>query len=293
VPSARSGKGKVARAAQAATGGFAVPANTTGLSVEVTGAGGVPSVVLVDPAGQQVVPQAFGTAGASAIAFHVPSKSQEIIGLKAPAAGNWTVQAAPGSVPIAGVRTARALPPVTVKGTVRGSGRSRTLRYTATNLTDGARVRVFEAGKGNALPVGVISRSSGTLKLRAGEGRAALRTITGYVETAGQPPTQEPITIARYRAPGVAAAPRVKGATVVLRGGRATVRWRRARDAAGYVVTVALRDGRVLTRSLGRNATSVTIRNLGSKAKLRRATVRSRAATSVLGPTAVAHSRRR
>jgi len=109
----------------------------------------------------------------------------------------------------------------------------------------------------------------------------------------GQPPTQEPITIARYRAPGVAAAPQIRGAAVVLRRGAATVRWRRARDAAGYVVTVALRDGRVLTRSLGRNATSVTIRGLGSRARLRRATVRSRAATSVLGPTAVARSRRR
>jgi hypothetical protein len=289
----RAGTGQVARSAQAGTGDIAVPANTTGLSVEVTGAGGVPSVVLVDPAGRQIVPEAFGTAGATAIAFHVPSKSQEIIGLKAPAAGNWTVQAAPGSVPIASVRAARALPPVEVKGTLRGSGRSRTLRYTASNLTDGARVRVFEAGNRNALPVGVISRSRGTLKLRAGEGRAALRTITGYVETAGQPPTQEPITIARYRAPGVAAAPRVRGASVALRRGRATVRWRRANDAAGYLVTVALRDGRVLTRSVGRSVTSVTIRGLGSRARLRRATVRSRAATSVLGPVARARSRRR
>ena len=287
------GTGKVARAAQAGTGTFTVPANTTGLSIEVTGAGGVPSVVLVDPAGRQIVPQPFGTAGATAIAFHVPSKAQEIIGLKAPAAGSWTVQAAPGSVPIASVRTARALPPVEVKGTVRGSGRSRTLRYTASNLTGGVRVRVFEAGKGNALPVGVVSRSRGTLKLRAGEGRGALRTITGYVETPGQPPMQQPIRIARYRAPGVAAAPRVGGATIVLRRGRATVRWRRASTATGYLVTVALRDGRVLTRSLGRTATSVTIRGLGSSARLRRATVRSRAATSVLSPTAVARSRRR
>jgi hypothetical protein len=292
VRSARAGTAAV-RGAQAATAGLTVPAKTTGLSVEVTGAGGVPSVVLVDPAGRQIVPQPFGTAGASAIAFHVPSKSQEIIGLNAPVAGNWTVQEAPGSVPIASVRTARALAPVQIKGTLRGSGRTRTLRYTASNLTDGARVRVFEAGNGNALPVGVISRSRGTLKLRAGEARAGLRTITGYVESPGQPPTQQPIRIARYQAPGVAAAPRVRGASVTLRRGRATVRWRRARDAAGYVVTVALRDGRVLTRSLGRRATSVTIRGLGSRARLRRATVRSRAATSVLGPVARARSRRR
>jgi hypothetical protein len=288
------GGGPVAHSAQAGVAsGFAVPANTTSLSIEVTGAGGVPSVVLVDPAGRQVAPQAFGTAGASAIAFHVPSKGQEIIGLKAPAAGNWTVQAAPGSVPITSVRTARALPSVEVKGTVRGSGRSRTLRYTASNLTGGARVRVFEAGKGNALPVGVISRSSGTLKLRAGEGRPALRTITGYVETPGQPPMQQPIKIARYQAPGVAAAPRIRGASVVLSRGRATVRWRRAGGASGYLVTVSLRDGRVLTRSLGRKATSVKISGLGSKARLRRVTVRSRSATSVLGPTAVARSRHR
>lgn len=293
VPGARASTGRAARSAQVGATGFTVPANTTGLSVEVTGAGAVPSAVLVDPAGRQVAPQPFGTAGATAIAFHVASKSQEIIGLKAPAAGRWTVQAAPGSVPIAAVRTARALPPVEVKGTVRGSGRSRTLRYTASNLTGGATVRVFEAGKGNALPDGVIKGSRGTLKLRAGEGRAALRTITGYVEMPGQPPTQAPIRIARYRAPGAAAAPRVRGASVALRGGRATVRWKRASNAAGYLVTVTLRDGRVLTRSVGRSVTSVSIKGLGSRARLRGATVRSRAATSVLGPAARARSRRR
>jgi hypothetical protein len=36
----------------------------------------------------------------------------------------------------------------------------------------------------------------------------------------------------------------------------------------------------------------VTIKGLGSRARLRRATVRSRAATSVLGPVARARSRR-
>jgi hypothetical protein len=58
-------------------------------------------------------------------------------------------------------------------------------------------------------------------------------------------------------------------------------------------VTVALRDGRVLTRSVGRSVTHVTISGLGSRARLRSATVRSRAATSVLGPVARARSRRR
>jgi hypothetical protein len=284
-------KQTVVRTAQAGTAGVAVPVNTTGMSIEVTGTGGVPSVVLVDPSGRQVTPSPFGTAGATAMQFTSTAKSQAIIALKAPAAGNWTVQAAPGSVPIASVRTAQQLPTVEVKGTLRGSGRSRSLRYTATGLTAGTRVRLFEKGNGNALPVGVITRSRGTLKLKAGEGRAGTRTITGYVETAGQPPSQSPIKVATYRAPGIAPAPRVRGARVTLRRGRATVRWRRATGASGYLVTVSLRDGRVLTRSAGRRVTALTIRGLGSRARLRSATVRSRSATSILGPSARARSR--
>jgi hypothetical protein len=99
------------------------------------------------------VPQAFGTAGATAISVPVEETGQSVIGLKAPAAGGWTIQAAPASVPIAGVRTAVELPTVAIKGTVRGS----------------------------------------------------------------QPPSQEPIDIVRYSAPGVAAAPRVGGASLRLR----------------------------------------------------------------------------
>ncbi len=283
----------VVRSAQATSAPFTVPANASGISVEVTGVGGVPSVVLVDPKGTQVVPQAFGTAGATAISLPVEETGQNIIGLKAPAAGGWTIQAAPGSVPIAGVRTAVELPTVVIKGTVRGGGRARTLRYTATGLTAGTQVRVYESGNGTALPIGVITKAAGTLRLRAGQGRAGTRTVTGYVETTGQPPSQEPIDIVRYSAPGVAPRARASAARRCrLRGGQATVRWRRAPEGGGV-----RRDGAPARRARAgaqrpADGTSLTMRGLGRTARLRGATVRSRSATGVLGRAAKAGVRR-
>jgi hypothetical protein len=281
----------VARTAQAGATTFTVPAGQRAVSVEVTGAGAVPSVALVGPGGQRIVP---GPPAAGATAFAIPAavNNQLIVALKAPAAGTWRVEAQPGSAPVAGVRAALPAAPITVRGSLRGRGRSRTLRYTARGLQAGTRVQVFEEAGRASRPLGVITRASGTLRLKAGEGSPGLRSIVGYVERddGGVPPA--PITIARYRAPGAPAAPRVRGATASLRNGRATVTWRRAGAAAGYLVTVRLRDGRVLTRTPGRRARSVRIGGLGRAARLRSATVRSRTAAGLLGPAATARVRR-
>jgi len=280
----------VARTAQAGQTRFSVPAGQRAVSVEVTGAGGVPSVVLVGPDGRRVVPGP-PTAGASgAFAFPAAVNNQLIVAVRQPAAGTWTVEAQPGSVPIAGVRAALPAPTIRVRGSLRGSGRSRTLRYTATGLRAGTRLQVYEQGGRSARPLGVITRARGTLRLRAGEGSPGRRTVVAYVDRDGGLP-QAPITVARYQAPGAAPAPRVRGARASLRRGRATVRWRRSSAAAGYLVTVRLRDGRVLTRTVGRRVSSVRFTRLGAGARLRSATVRSMTAARLLGPTARARTR--
>jgi hypothetical protein len=282
----------VARSAQAGSTTFTVPAGQRAVSVEVTGAGGVPSVALVGPGGQRVVP---GPPAAGAAAFAIPAavNSQLIVALKAPGAGTWTVQAQPGSVPVAGVRAALPAPAVTVRGSLRGSGRSRTLRYTARGLQGGTRLQVYEEAGRASRPLGVITRSSGTLRLKAGQGTPGRRAIVGYVERQGGGVPPAPITIARYQAPGAAAAPLVRGARASLRNGRATVSWQRSAGAdGGYLVTVRLRDGRVLTRVAGRRARSARIGGLGRAARLRSATVRSRTAALLLGPAATARVRR-
>ena len=281
----------VVRSAQAGVTSFAVPAGAESVSVEVTGVGGVPSVALVGPGGQRVVPGP-PAAGATSFVLPAPTNDQAIVALGRPAAGNWTVEAQPGSVPIAGVRSALPVEAVTLRGAVRGSGRARTLRYTARGLAAGTRIQVYEQAGRASRPLGVITRSSGTLRLRAGEGSAGRRTIVGYVERDAGGLPQEPITVARYQAPGMAAAPRVRGARASLRRGRATVTWRRSSAAAGYLVTVRLRDGRVLTRTTGRRVGSVRISGLGSAARLRSASVRSITATRLLGPSSTADLRR-
>jgi hypothetical protein len=281
----------VVRSAQAGVTTFAVPSGADAVSVEVTGVGGVPSVALVGPGGQRIVPGP-PAAGATSFALPVAANGQTIVALGGPAAGTWTVEAQPGSVPIAGVRAALPATPVTVRGSLRGRGRTRTLSYTTTGIAAGTTVQVHELAGRSSRPLGVLTRSRGTLRLRAGEGSAGQRTIVAYVERDGGGMPQKPITIARYQAPGAAAAPLVRGARAALRNGRATVAWRRSSGAAGYLVTVRLRDGRVLTRTVGRTVGSVRISGLGRAARLRSATVRSRSATYVLGPTSKASLRR-
>jgi len=147
-------------------------------------------------------------------------------------------------------------------------------------------VRLLERSAGTARPVGVIKRATGTVRLRAGEGRRGQRTIIGYVERPGPP--QKPLMLARYTAPGAAAAPRLRGARASLRRGRLTVAWQRSPAAEGYQVQARLRDGRVIVRVLPRTARSLRIAGLGSRAQLRSATVRSRMRDGRTGPAATA-----
>lgn len=274
-----------ARAAQLGSATFTVPAGAKSASVEVTGAGGPPTVVLVAPNGATVTP-GEPAPGAAAFAVPVAQTGRTVVALRSPAAGTWTVQAAPGSPEVVGARVALSQAPVAVRGTLAGRARARTLRFTATGLTAGTTVRVLERGAGVARPVGVIRGAKGTLRLRAGEGRRGLRTIVGFVERPGLP--QRPLVLARYTAPGVAPAPRVRGARASLRRGRLTVAWNRATGAEGYQVQVRLRDGRVIARLLPRGARSLRIAGLGSRARVRSATVRSRMRDGRLGPVATA-----
>jgi hypothetical protein len=282
-PVARPTRAAQPRQAGAAT--FAVPAGAKSASVEVTGAGGAPTVVLTAPDGTTVAP-GEPAPGVAAFAVPVAQTGRTVVALRSPAAGTWTVTAAPGSPAIAGVRVALPRAPVAVRATLRGRGRSRSLRYQATGLADGATVRLFEQGAGVARPVGVIRRASGTVRLRAGEGRRGQRTIVGYVERPGLP--QKPLVLARYTAPGAASAPRVRGARATVRRGRLTVSWQRAPGAEGYQVQARLRDGRVIVRVVPRTTRSVRVAGLGSRARLRSATVRARMRDGRLGPTASA-----
>jgi hypothetical protein len=276
----------VARPRQAGSpASFVVPAGAKSASVEVTGAGAPPTVVLTAPDGQAITPGP-PAAGATSFAVPVGQTGQTIVAIRSPAAGTWTVQAAPGSPALAGVRVALPRTPVAVKATLRGRGRSRTLSYSASGLAEGATVRVFERGAGVARPVGVIRRASGTLRLRAGEGRRGPRTVVGYVERPGLP--QRPLVLTRYIAPGVASPPRVRGARAALRRGRLTVAWRRAPGAEGYQVQVRLNDGRVIVRVLPRSARSLRVAGLGARARLRSANVRSRMRDGRIGPAATA-----
>jgi hypothetical protein len=280
---------RAAKPRQAGPATFVVPANAKSASVEVTGVGGPPAVVLTAPDGSTITP-GDPAPGTAAFAVPVAATGRTIVALRSPAAGTWSVQTAAGSPAIAGVRVALPRAPVAVRTTLRGHGRSRTLRYKATGLVDGAIVRLFERGGGVARPVGVIKRTTGTVRLRAGEGRPGKRTIVGFVERPGPP--QTPIVVARYTAPGAAAPPRVRGARASLRRGRLTVSWRRATGTEGYLVQARLRDGRVIVRLLPRTARSLRVAKLGARAQLRSATVRSRMRDGRTGPVATARRSR-
>jgi hypothetical protein len=224
-------------AAQAGGSGFDVAGGQSAVNVRVSGAGGAPQVVLVSPSGDRIVP---GTDPAGD-AVMVSGGDRTFVGLRNPAAGHWTVEAADGSPAITALAVARALPAPEVSAKVGGHGRRRALSYRVTT-GNGLRTTFLEVGRAGGRVIGVAKRSRGTLRFAPGPGPGGPRRIVALVERRGIPRLQE--TVATFVAPAPAGPRVVRGLRVARRGHSVTVRWRRTAGARSYAVRVELPDGR-------------------------------------------------
>ena len=140
--------------------------------------------------------------------------------------------------------TADGLPEPSVKASVRGKGRKRSLRFRLRPLAGQSVTFAEESGRVYR-EIGSSAKARGALGFRPAPGPGGRRRIVAIVEQGGVPWAK--LTVAHYKAPGTRRPHRPSFVVAKRRGSRLAIRWARVGGARGYEVRVSLpRDGRRL-----------------------------------------------
>lgn len=233
---ARAGAGG-ARAAAASAPSFDVPAGAPSVALKVAGAGGAPDVRVVDASGRTVLQTTQADElTATHLVLHDAKDALTTIVLKAPAAGRYAIETAPGSAAgVASAQQAIGRPAPRVRATLG----ARSLSWTVTPaLAAGERVTFSERGADGSRTLFTTTAASGRHAFARPAGHG-VRTISAQVATASA--AAAPVAVAHYTAPRLVlpGAPRA----VVATRGRRTVRVsfaapRRGGPVASYRVTL-------------------------------------------------------
>lgn len=234
-----------------------IPKGSRQVNLAIHGSGAPPLVTITGP-GSETVSSAANPSGSATGSAGLLTQSDEddtaYAALPRPAGGQWSIDPVPGSAAIVGVEQARALPDPKIKARVVGKGRHRTLRYEIKRI-EGQVVRFFERGRFGTKSIGLAKGKRGSLRFAAADGPGGKRAIEAAVQSFGIP--RDVLTVARYRAPNPVKPAKPRGLRVRRRGSRALVSWDRARGARGYIVEVALADGRRLAISTKRTRATI------------------------------------
>jgi len=163
------------------------------------------------------------------------------------AKGRWTITPYPGSAPIMGVRTGKALPPEKVDARVVGTGLNRTLVWDS-HGNPNTKLTFTEVMKGgDERPILTTDRVRGRHAFEATRGGSyGPRRLRAYVVHGGTP---REVTIEdrfTVRRPAKLRGPRIVRAW--RNGYTAAAAWRGVRGARGYVAEIAvMRNGRRLS----------------------------------------------
>ena len=260
---------KSAALARAAASGAPLPVRvapgTDAVTLRIRGTKGVPKVVVRGPGGVTITSPAKATGaqrkGVYLLAENRRDRSTNVV-LVRPAAGTWTVSAAPGaSSRPTRVETAASEAPPTLDGAVRTSGGRRVLDL-AYAVPAGTSVRLVErAGgigrtlrasvEGRRCPAGPATRPGtnqrilcAQVRFRPSRGPGGRRTIQAVVSRRGIPIAQQ--DVATFRAPKQTRPSRVVGLRAHRANGFLVVAFPRSRGASRYAVSVSLSDGREL-----------------------------------------------
>ena len=224
--------------ARAAAGAYAVtlPSGLPASMFRVDGVDGAPQVTVTDPHGHDA------TAGHDALIVDGTRPGETLVALRHPAGGRWTIAAKPGSVAIAGVQSATALPPLDLKASVTGSGARRVLRYRVGSLS-GRSITFLERGHQTARVLGRVRGNSGRITFAPAPavGRGDRRTIVAVVSESGVP--SRDLHVATYTPPKHQRLHRPKGLRATRRRGTISAAWHRVAGAQRYEVLIRLADG--------------------------------------------------
>ena len=245
-----------AHAAQAGGKRFTLRRGLRSAAIAVDGEGGAPDVTLTGPRGEKLSvssakPQARS---GSATGIQVEGGTTYLL-VKAPSPGTWTLTH-DGGPPIKRVREAFGVPPASVKGSVSGRGRTRTLSWRLRPIA-GQRVRFVETGRDVRNQIGVTSAARGRLRFTPAVGPAGRRRVVAFVEQNGLP--RKRVTVGSFRAPDTLRPRRPRKVRIVRRGSTVVVSWRAPVAGFRHAVAVRLGDGRELAEVAAARARSVTI----------------------------------
>jgi hypothetical protein len=235
-----------AHAAQAGASTVRVRTGLPTVTILVKGAGGQPRVQVTGP-GATV---RSGTATSAGYVMTVPGIDAAYVVLRRPRAGVYTVRPLAGSPAIASVLVGEGYRPARVHARLTGRGGRRRITYRIADAGHGHRVRFAERGTFGTRIIGATRRARGTLRFTPADVPGRRRTLLALIEHDGI--VERRATLARFRAP----APTRPSAVSRLRARRSattvTVRWRGARRAHRYAVTLTgshgTRVGRLVAR---------------------------------------------
>ncbi len=223
---------------------FTVPRGQSVAAIGVLGTGGAPNVTLKGPDGRTIATPADGyLKDANEVVIADGRKTLETyFFINHPAPGKWTIVSNPGSVPVAGVDQAAALPSPDLHARLRSAGRGRErLRYSLRKIP-GQQVSFVDARKGHGFRMlGEAHGSHGAITFSPSRDLGRQHEIIAWVTQDGHP--REDITLVHYTAPAPPALPAPRGLKAARHGATVTVRWQAIAGAVGYTLTVHLANG--------------------------------------------------
>jgi hypothetical protein len=262
-----------AEAAQSGALAVTVARGQKRLALQVRGAGGAPTVAIVAPGNRRIDPSAApdGEVVDDRMLFvRDPDTRATYLIVDRPAAGRWRVEPLPGSVAVAGLSTARALPEIAVRARVSGGAR-RQLSFRFRGL-EGRRVQLVEQARGSARVLRSGGAASGRLRFAPLPVGGSHR-ITAVVLSRAGIPTGEKLRVATFRVrSGRPAAPR--RVRVLERGSTRRITWR-GPARLRYEVAVRTSDGRRMLLLPRGRARAVTVPTVARRTVVR-VTVRAR-----------------
>jgi PKD repeat protein len=248
-PEARSARASTRQANATATPdatAIDVAAGQKALVLRLDGAGGDPVVTLIAPDGTSYAMPATDPVVQTDAFFAArhPLENATYLGVSAPAAGRWTIQPQPGSAAITAVSGARVLPQPSVKATVRGTRRTRTIDYEVKPIP-GQAVTFVEEGSDTHRTVGTAKGRRGSLTFVPQDGTGRARTLVAIVTQGGLDRVH--LKVARFTAPALRRAARPTGLRARRgTGGSVAVSWKRVAGIARYELVARIDDGRTL-----------------------------------------------
>jgi hypothetical protein len=187
--------------------------------------------------------------------FNAGGPTTSYLLLRKPRGGTWTITPNEGSPAITSIQVAHGFEPLKVRASLRGRARKRSISYRLSNRGHDQRAVFLERGKFGTRVLGATTKAKGTIRFAPADVRGRRRTVLVQVQRDGFVSSER--RIGRFKAPPLTRPGKVRRLRAKRKGNAAIVRWRGARGAQRYSVTLRGRHGTSLGRFVGRKARKV------------------------------------